>query len=546
MYITELRLKNFKRFTDLTINLGEKQPKLVLLIGANGSGKSAIFDAFELISQTRNTSRVSTIKRLDYYRKQKNAPIICDIKSGSNFYNCKFSEVQNQKFVESNFDLTQTSFYGRSAIRYLPRITRTSLGKKLDIVSNKDKPQYYIDIDNRFENDINVLILDIIDNVFKGINLSGSEQFDEIKRFLNRINAAFPRIFGDNETIGLRFLQLLPPADGQQIRMVFRKGQSEIDYDFLSSGEKEVINILFNLFVRTPFYQDTIYFFDEMDTHLHTALQYNLLQEIVENWIPDNCQLWTASHSLGFIEYAQKANHAVILDFDSYDFDDPIVLEPQKTQEVFDIAVPKESLSILFKDKTIVFCEGKDAFLLNSMGLEDVVFLSDVDKNTICLRLEMERQNDSKYIGLIDRDYLSEQERAKLIKHLPNIKVLKYYCFENYLWHPENVAEVEPRLNVEAYKKAICDAKNKSKDNIIYRLRDSRLSYVFFKTEKKWNIQDKEPNDIIALLNSNDFETFYQVFKMKDNGDICPIKNLTRDALVKTEWFKTKIKEILE
>jgi energy-coupling factor transporter ATP-binding protein EcfA2 len=549
MYISELRLKNFKRFTDLTINLGEEQsPKLVLLIGANGSGKSAVFDAFELISETRNTPRASIVDRLDYYRKQQNAAIICDFKSGSNFYNCKFPENQKQarKFVKSSFDLTQTSFYGRSAIRYLPRITRTSIGKTVDIVSNKDKPQYYIDTDNRFENDIDTLIVDIIDRVFKGINQSSTEQFDEIKRFFNRLNVALPRVFGDDEAVSLRFLRLLPPAEGQPSRMIFKKGQSEINYDFLSSGEKEVINILFNLFVRIPFYQDTIYFFDEMDTHLHTTLQYNLLKEIVENWIPDNCQLWTASHSLGFIEYAQKANHAVILDFDNYDFDEPIVLEPQKTQEVFDIAVPKESLSLLFKDKTIVFCEGKDAFLLNSIGLEDVVFLSDVDKNTICLRMEMEKQNNAKYVGLIDRDYLSEQERTQLIKHLPNLKVLKYYCFENYLWHPENVAELASNLNVDAYKKAITEAKNKKKLSLVYRLRDSRLSYVFFKAEKKWNIQDKEPTDIIALLSSDDFETFYQVFKMKDNGDICPIKNLTRDSLVKTAWFKTKIKEILE
>ena len=59
MFINKLQLKNFKRFTDLTVDLApqppkgvanqedENLPKLVLLIGANGSGKSCIFDAFE-------------------------------------------------------------------------------------------------------------------------------------------------------------------------------------------------------------------------------------------------------------------------------------------------------------------------------------------------------------------------------------------------------------------------------------------------------------------------------------------------------------------
>ena len=52
MNVTRLRLANFKRFTDLTIDLTScaGAPKLVLLIRANGSGKSSVFDAFEYLS----------------------------------------------------------------------------------------------------------------------------------------------------------------------------------------------------------------------------------------------------------------------------------------------------------------------------------------------------------------------------------------------------------------------------------------------------------------------------------------------------------------
>ena len=57
MRISQIHLKNFKRFTDLKINLGEKSPKLILLIGANGSGKSGVFDAFELAEIGRASCR---------------------------------------------------------------------------------------------------------------------------------------------------------------------------------------------------------------------------------------------------------------------------------------------------------------------------------------------------------------------------------------------------------------------------------------------------------------------------------------------------------
>ena len=48
MRITKVELKNFKRFTDLTIDGIPTDAKLVLLIGSNGSGKSSVFDAFEI------------------------------------------------------------------------------------------------------------------------------------------------------------------------------------------------------------------------------------------------------------------------------------------------------------------------------------------------------------------------------------------------------------------------------------------------------------------------------------------------------------------
>ena len=68
----------------------------------------------------------------------------------------------------------------------------------------------------------------------------------------------------------------------------------------------------------------------------NTRLQYNLLKEITEYWIPNNCQLWTASHSYGFIDYAREADHAAIIDFDSLDFDVKQVLLPE----------PKDSLDV--------------------------------------------------------------------------------------------------------------------------------------------------------------------------------------------------------
>ncbi len=44
MKIKQITLKKYKRFFDLTIDLGEKPKKIIALVGANDCGKSSIFD----------------------------------------------------------------------------------------------------------------------------------------------------------------------------------------------------------------------------------------------------------------------------------------------------------------------------------------------------------------------------------------------------------------------------------------------------------------------------------------------------------------------
>jgi AAA15 family ATPase/GTPase len=51
MRITNLKIENFKRFTDLSIEQIPESAKLVLLVGSNGSGKSSVFDAFDWLKK---------------------------------------------------------------------------------------------------------------------------------------------------------------------------------------------------------------------------------------------------------------------------------------------------------------------------------------------------------------------------------------------------------------------------------------------------------------------------------------------------------------
>ena len=48
MRIKNIRLKNYKRFTELTIADVPATARLVVLVGPNGTGKSSVFDSFLL------------------------------------------------------------------------------------------------------------------------------------------------------------------------------------------------------------------------------------------------------------------------------------------------------------------------------------------------------------------------------------------------------------------------------------------------------------------------------------------------------------------
>ncbi|CAH0994686.1 hypothetical protein EMA8858_00798 [Emticicia aquatica] len=539
MQIQKIRLQNFKRFTDLIIEDIPENTKLVLLIGANGSGKSSIFDAFEVLNVYSRKLLPSVTALVEKYYQKKDDAFLIDITSNKGFFHCQtWSETNSGSTVG---ELPINSFYGRTSFRQISRLTKTVLGSELTTQNDADRPKIYIDRDERFENDIENMLRDILKNVFSSVDSSKYIR----EKYIYPINQALHRIFNNDHNIGIELLEIIPPLEGKTAEINFKKGDSEIHYNLLSAGEKEVINILFNLLSRKDLLQDAILFFDEMDLHLNTAIQYNLLKEITENWIPDNSQLWTASHALGFIDYARKSDDAVIIDFDSLNFDIAQTLLPQSKEilDVFDIAVPKSMLSQLFKGKKIIFCENKNDEWYNLLGLENTIFVGGKASREVFLHIKRDSNNHA----LRDRDFLTDEEIEAIKKEYPTYHILKYYDFENYIYHPDNIAELSPEgFDIETYIKEITEQKNKKRNSILMTVVSSRQTYEEFKTNDK--LKSNDINSIGKDLESNELERFYKFFDMKEQFNKSSIAklNLSKEKLVTTQWFKNKIQEIID
>lgn len=545
MHIKNVELRNFKRFTNLTIDGIPADTKLVLLIGSNGSGKSSVFDAFEVFNSASkvDTSRVnrSGQKAIDMALSSR---IGDRIKTKNESCFLSITTADSRKHIINSSDLVdptfnENSFYGRTSFRQVSRLVRRQTNSAFDIEIDSDRPLNFIDRENRFENDIDRISGQILRELFR--DNSTAEQIRAT--YIGAINDAFKHIFGTAGSTTLSLFEILPPLEGKPAQINFRKGDSEIPYDYLSAGEKEVLNILMNLLVRREYFTDTVYFFDEIDLHLNTKLQFNLLKEITENWIPENCQLWTASHSLGFIDYARQYDKGVIIDFDDLDFDQPQTLFPQPKEQldVYDIAIPKEMLFEIMKDKKLILCENQNDEYYNLLGLPNVVFVPQKDARSIFLQV----RNDPRFYALRDRDFLSDTEIERIEKIYPNYSVLRYYDFENYLYHPNNMAELNlPDFSLEAYQAEILRQKKERFTSVLLNLKASRSTYEELKTG---DVMDKIPDSIVDDLQSDEFERYYKYFDMKDafNKSYLTRLNLDKKRLVQTNWFRQQISTIL-
>ena len=75
MRIKNIRLKNYKRFTELTITDVPATARLVVLVGPNGTGKSSVFASFLLeASAAVNNHRLSGNTEQYYESRNTKSP----------------------------------------------------------------------------------------------------------------------------------------------------------------------------------------------------------------------------------------------------------------------------------------------------------------------------------------------------------------------------------------------------------------------------------------------------------------------------------------
>ena len=472
MRIKSVHLTKYKRFTNLLIQNIPESTRLVVLIGPNGTGKSSLFDAFLLKSQGARRNYNLEGNRGDYYHKHDGTAQVPTTTGEVR------SNVDIQFYCdEPTRDRWPAVFNIRSPYRNEADFQLSNLGP-VKSATEAQRFERIIDLDQAVSDNYGRMTWKRMMDLDK--DASGETTFEKYrKESLGELQTAMRELFTE---------PALELQDFGGLRDVgvfrFSKGTSEdFHYKNLSGGEKAAFDLLLDIFVKRDEYQDAIYCIDEPEAHLATALHGPLLEAML-NLVPEQSQLWIATHSAGFVRKAydlmRQNGDVVFLDLSEHDFDQEVKISPRVPDRSFwqtTYQVALDDLADLIVPDQIVLCEGDknkadkgfDAKCYNLIFSEthsDTLFISrggssDVEQSEDLIAILRAVAQGSTVWRVIDREDMTEVARQE--RKVEGIRVLRRREIENYLYDPKvlktflslNGKECQAKSILEQYKKLL-------------------------------------------------------------------------------------------
>ncbi|MGF7404581.1 AAA family ATPase [Campylobacter concisus] len=488
MKISKVNIKDFKRFKDLTLDLGNKPAKIIALVGTNGCGKSSVLDAFIACGGSYSGNIGSgSIPEIFYRTDNKNAFQLISIE-----YLDDEGNIINNSILYSDHDFYKNNrkiiFSFRSPYRYNTSLNIREIRATDPIENNSDGASCSLNLDSKVENNYRRL-LGFYNQIMEREDIKPSEAKIKVIGLLNQ---------SIKNCLDLEIVSLGNVAQNNGT-LNFKKSDSNITFSFdsLSAGEKEVVDILLDLFLRREKYKNSIFLLDEPELHINTSIQKKLMIEI-EKLIGDEGQIWIATHSIGFLRAFQEelSGKCQVIQFeDNMKFaSEAITLTPVANnrttwKSIFSTAL--DDLTGLIAPNRIIYCEGRDeprrdgsergldAQVLNNIFNAEypgTVFVSsggntELDqRSSIALAILGKVFPNMEIWVFKDRDMasgklVSEKERQEYLANQDaRFRVMKRWEIENYLFDEEVLRKYcavnQKNFDEVKYKKSFTDLIN--------------------------------------------------------------------------------------
>lgn len=265
MRISKVKIKNFKRFDDLTIDLGGSPGRIIALVGPNGCGKSSVLDAFMTYqSQMYRTVGSGGGGNINNFKKNSILP---------------FSANENIKiYVDGGLDFSQsgeftkreqssqgnTVFSFRSPYRYSLNLLKTMLEQVPEIKDNTDGAGFTYQMDDKITQNYSRIYVH-----YQELQEKEDLPPSEAKiRILGELNNSI------KNCLDIELTSIGNVMAGKGTLFFKKKNETgEFDYNKLSTGEKECVDMLIDIYLRKEVYKETIYCIDEPELHLNTIFK---------------------------------------------------------------------------------------------------------------------------------------------------------------------------------------------------------------------------------------------------------------------------------
>ena len=478
MRLNSIRVRDFKRFSDLTIKDIPSTTKLVLLTGPNGSGKTSIFESF---NYWMNWARGQNHFDQEYHARS--APGV-NTNANALWNAIELTFHGETSDIRHDAARNRKAFYIRSAYRHEPDFTSNGLSNADDILLDSRRATRLIMAESRVSENYQRMVADSIMALYDPAQ-GGRSAGDITEELIGDVRVSMQNVFGDLTLQGPG-----NPMTGGTFR--FEKGASSgFHYKNLSGGEKAAFDILLDFIAKRRAFDDTIFCIDEPELHMHTRLQAKLLEEMF-GLIPDNCQLWLSTHSIGMARkaaelHAENPDQIAFIDFHNQDFDVETTLTPVQPNRIYwknMFATALDDLAELVIPRAVVFCEGRRLGISGRKPSFDVEVYRTIfgshhpEVEFVPLGGTTEVKNDGQTFSLLltqlapavqiwkvfDLDDRHVDEVAKL--KLEGIQVLERRDIESYLWDDEVI-------------QALCDQKvQASKAEIITKEKERLLAQL--------------------------------------------------------------------
>jgi len=442
MRINSIRLKNVPPVDNFEV---ENLSDLVVVAGANGVGKTRLIKALLQYLQNLNNPDISFI-------------IEATDKLEESAWNKKLLNTSDATDVNLLKTILQQNRFRRNFVSNILYYESDRTIQKIKPYNfTWDTPDPWVEqvswniafggLQNRFQ--------DTLHAIFKKMQNQKTSIASAAIRLKNEGHTTMNLDFSDPlEPFKEAFYQLLGPktlerADVRNQTLHYSLNGNIFDINTLSSGEREVVNIIFDFILRKP--SHCIIFFDEPDLHLHPELSHKLISTL--KTVGKNNQFILCTHSPDIIS-STLDDSVIFLSPNKNDGSNQAILVRADDETNDALHRLGHSIGIVSLGKKIVLIEGNASSLdkqtythLLKNQFPNLVLLPSTGKSTIeSFHVILTQVLDRSIWGvnffmLADRDALpSNYDSAELVaqskgrfQSLPKYHLENYFLDENIL-----------------------------------------------------------------------------------------------------------------